>query len=738
MLLKIGKIVNIDIVKNYRKASFEIEPFDKENFLYFTARAVSSYETDGFNENGDAFLWDELKKAYKTFVGRNLFLDHQTHPLNTVGKVIDAYPVDEPNTKYIECLCKVDRKSFPQLVRNIETGILNTVSMGASVDRSICSVCGYYITSDNDPRCEHMLNLFKEFPSMWDFPKANIKKGQLIKAFYFNEGIRFTELSLVTNPADKKALVRSVFSHIRPNVSFERRNKLVHSNWKVIYPNKVFLSIPIYSIGKEGALSYYVSSKFGNDLIKLSNSMNSREIISYLKIGGDFMKEIEEKIKKLLSREQLEMKEGEKSEIKELKKVLSLLKNPEKNYDEIVSILEKFLEEEKEEMQWEKEDVSLIKEILKKFKEFFGKDDNELEEEEEEEETKEVDIMEEEDMEEVSEEKDEEEETSKIVEEVKKKSFFHLNNNDLFPLFKKATLKEEKEISKPKEGPSIKEEKEISKPKEGPSIKEEKEISKPKEGPSIKEEKEISEKLKIDFKEILDVLNMTDFPTKFELVGKLGEVKGGPLGEIAKLLVRDSEGETYEIYFKIMKSGEKISVPSKEVSFEEKKSFVFEKLNIHGINDSLVETIYDSYVDVFTKGDFFFSIQPLVNELVKLANEVNNLKIESKIKEKMSKCSFIVDKKILSGELIPDIEEINKLASKNISFIEARRQVLEKMRKEEVKKLMAYSDEKIDILYKTYMSLSNDKPLTLGNITDSSLLNGIDSDDEFLKKLPWS
>ncbi|MEM4460588.1 MAG: hypothetical protein QXY70_00435 [Nanopusillaceae archaeon] len=717
MLLKIGKIVNIDIVKNYRKASFEIEPFDKENFLYFTARAVSAYETDGFNENGDAFLWDELKKAYKTFIGRNLFLDHQTHPLNTVGKVIDAYPVDEPSAKYIECLCKVDRKSFPQLVRNIETGILNTVSMGASVDKSICSVCGYYITSDNDPRCEHMLNLFKEFPSMWDFPKANIKKGQLIKAFYFNEGIRFTELSLVTNPADKKALIRTVFSHTRPNVSFKRGSKLVYSSWKITYPNKVFLSIPIYSIGKEGALSYYVSSKFGNDLIKLANSMNSREIISYLKIGGDFMKEIEEKIKKLLNREQLEMKEGEKSEIKELKKVLSLLKNPEKNYDEIVSILEEFLEKEKEEMQWEKEDVLLINEILKKFKEFYGKNEEELEENEEEEvKTKEIGIIEEENEE-------EEEEVSEIVKEVKKKSFFYLNDNDLFPLFKKATKKEEKELLKPKEEFSVKEEKELLKPKEEFSV---------------KEEKELSEKLKIDFKEILDALNITNFPTKFELVGKLGEVKGGPLGDIAKFLVKDSNGEIYEVYFKIMKSGEKILVPSKEVSFEEKKSFVFEKLNIYGINDSLVETIYNSYVDSFTKGDFFSSIQPLVNELVKLANEVNNLKIESKIKEKMSKCTFIVDKKILSGELIPDIEEINKLASKNISFIEARRQVLEKMRKEEIKKLMAYSDEKIDILYKTYMSLSNDKPLTLGNITDSSLLNGIDSDDEFLKKLPWS
>lgn len=999
MLRKIGSLTNLKVV-NTKFAKKEIEPFDRENFIYFTARAVSAYETDGWNENGDAFLWEELKKAYPTFIGKNLFLDHQTHPLNTVGKVIDAYPVDEPNSKYIECLCKVDRKSFPNLARNIETGVLNSVSMGASVGRSICSVCGYTIRTDMDPKCDHMLNLLSEYEAVWDYPKANIKRGQKINAFFLNEDIRFTELSIVTNPADSKALVRSVFANVRPIISFEKKDPIVHSKWKVVYPNKVALSIPIYSIGVEGKLSYFSSSSFGNQLSKYASLFTSRELISNLNIGGDFMKELEKKLKDLIKREE----EEEEKDLSTLKEVLSLMKNPEKNYVKIVQLLNDFIKMEKSEVSSENEDVSIAESILNEFKSYFNLEGTLEEEEEEKEEEENVEVTfstpeeEEKEGEEEKEEsevgiealfksmvkktaaKDEDrilpkdvtdelyeaggdvvsgtydelppilqygnysdmsddelkrtlakvakdpkalkimmsglfydsieplnysanfptyvrvkkilhelgipwknfdnpelerdivENPNKVIdymeeyrkfdiltfgkpifagilpgvrefledypngvenikkeieeaqknnpskeakrrfdfrkkavselkereitkdpeeslyfakhvlkdafpegedaiienedaleeymkflseigklddflkrhdieiekieedEEVVKESFFHLNEKDLAPLFnRKVEAKKEDSKLEEKIKLAIDEMREEEKKSE----------EKPKE---VKEDKkeDLKEEVKEDKSEsnfeLID--NVSIFPKgKFETIGELGEVKAGPLGEVKKVLIKSEDDKIYEIYLKVMEKGEKIPLPVPEASsIEEKKAFLSSKgIKLDGLSPDIIDSTFNSYKESVISGDALPVVSSLVDKINELTSLVNKMKIESKLKEKINLCSYIVESKVAANEIVPDIDEVNKLVSTGVPFMEARQKVLEAAKKAEMKKLLNLTDDKIQLLYKTYSTLSpKSNSLILGNVSDQELIDSIDTDEVFLKNLPWS
>jgi len=209
-----------------------IEPKNSD-FLYYRARAISAGDqgpmqkdgTRGYNFNGnkDYFPRKELEAAYETFVGRNIFLDHNSESsLYSIGKIIDAVPVDDKETGefYIELVGKIDRTLHPEICRKIETGELNSTSMGCSVDESICSICGHVLHSDADDKCEHMgMNLGKEFPAEIDLPEYNIKKGDLIPCFSINKGIVFNEDSIVGVPADPTAVIKTVLSNMKSQMS---------------------------------------------------------------------------------------------------------------------------------------------------------------------------------------------------------------------------------------------------------------------------------------------------------------------------------------------------------------------------------------------------------------------------------------------------------------------------------------------------------------------------------------
>lgn len=193
----------------------------KEGCVYFRARAISAGDQGpkgvkwNYNGNLDYFAKKELLRAFPTFVGRNLFLNHDTsNPLKAVGKVLDSYPVEDPETGefYIECLSRIDKNLHPELAGMIENGDLNSVSMGASCGASMCSVCGHTIHSDQDTKCGHLNRLGQQFDAEVDLPEFHIKKGESVPAFCINSDLTFSELSIVSVPADSAALIKTVIA----------------------------------------------------------------------------------------------------------------------------------------------------------------------------------------------------------------------------------------------------------------------------------------------------------------------------------------------------------------------------------------------------------------------------------------------------------------------------------------------------------------------------------------------
>ena len=161
-------------------------------FLYAIARAVTA---DIPNKNKDMFPLDEIKRAYTTFIGRNIFLDHNTTSVrNAVGKIIAAeLREDEEGQTYVACLFKIDRELHPDIARKIENGIIDSVSMGANVNNTECSICSNIATREAD-FCVH-----QKSPSLYS------------NYYAINRGVEFTELSLVSVPADPSAKMHKVF-----------------------------------------------------------------------------------------------------------------------------------------------------------------------------------------------------------------------------------------------------------------------------------------------------------------------------------------------------------------------------------------------------------------------------------------------------------------------------------------------------------------------------------------------
>ena len=160
---------------------------------------VKAIEADAPNDNGDYFSREEIIKSYKSFEGVPVFTNHENSKVeNAKGKVVKAEWDDVEGAVY--CTMFIDKEANSPLCRAIEEGYVTDVSMGTQVDYSTCSVCeNKAVTADS--YCEHIRSM-----------KGRSVEGK--KVFEKNYGLKFIELSVVTDGACKDCTIREV---IDPN-----------------------------------------------------------------------------------------------------------------------------------------------------------------------------------------------------------------------------------------------------------------------------------------------------------------------------------------------------------------------------------------------------------------------------------------------------------------------------------------------------------------------------------------
>ena len=188
-------------------------------YLYVRTRAISSR----INKNNDSWPSEELAKAYRTFVGRPVFVDHNNDdPKRARGVVIDArlHVEDDEKTSaldrfyssedaedlhkpptWIELLLEVDARTYPKLATAIRKGWIDATSMGANIEYSICNICAN--RAENPQQyCSHI----KTKGTPFEVTSSDGKKCHRNAAEHCY-GINFFEDSFVFDPADPTALI---------------------------------------------------------------------------------------------------------------------------------------------------------------------------------------------------------------------------------------------------------------------------------------------------------------------------------------------------------------------------------------------------------------------------------------------------------------------------------------------------------------------------------------------------
>jgi hypothetical protein len=160
------------------------------------------------NNNRDAWSRGVLLKAFETFIGGHNFVEHVQIESMSKGRIIDAVARDIGDSVYIDILIATDRK-HADLVAAIESGKMGTMSMGCTVDGTICTKCGHW-AADETEMCPHI-----------KYQKGNTfidehGRQHIIAELCGHEsldptgGVTFIEASWVETPAFTGAVLRNV------------------------------------------------------------------------------------------------------------------------------------------------------------------------------------------------------------------------------------------------------------------------------------------------------------------------------------------------------------------------------------------------------------------------------------------------------------------------------------------------------------------------------------------------
>ena len=172
-------------------------------YLYVATRALSSR----VNANLDAWPVDELRKSYKTFLGRPVHVEHHNWDYTKAKGIITDVLYKEHKTASgltdagVYLLMEIDAKTFPRLAKAILDGKIKGVSMGADVGFTTCSACGNKAENPKE-YCFHVGALKGQY--------VQIKQGnRTVQALVYENchDIGFFEISCVFDPADESAFI---------------------------------------------------------------------------------------------------------------------------------------------------------------------------------------------------------------------------------------------------------------------------------------------------------------------------------------------------------------------------------------------------------------------------------------------------------------------------------------------------------------------------------------------------
>ncbi len=148
---------------------------------------------DGLDRDWEKFDTAALPGLAKLFIGKTGITDHRWASENQVARIFQTQVVCENGVSYIKAWAYIRRGgSADEVIADIEAGIKKEVSVGCSMGRSICSICGKEYGTCGHQKGEHY-------------------EGQLCCAI-LKEPMDAYEFSFVAVPAQREAGVIKGFA----------------------------------------------------------------------------------------------------------------------------------------------------------------------------------------------------------------------------------------------------------------------------------------------------------------------------------------------------------------------------------------------------------------------------------------------------------------------------------------------------------------------------------------------
>ena len=198
--------VDVDAVPNVKLGTVEdgSRRINRKFADYYIKPECSQF----VNNNGDSWSRDVLMKSYRTFIGAHNFLEHVQIEAQSKGRIIDAVARDIGPSVYVDILIATDRK-HAQLVQDIESGKMATLSMGCTCEFTQCSQCGNVAVDETD-MCEHVK--YGKLNTFFDEQGQKRITAELCGHSSHGDtgGVRFIEASWVAVPAFQGAVMRNI------------------------------------------------------------------------------------------------------------------------------------------------------------------------------------------------------------------------------------------------------------------------------------------------------------------------------------------------------------------------------------------------------------------------------------------------------------------------------------------------------------------------------------------------
>ena len=118
------------------QAKSEMKP---EQVYVFSLRLCD----DQVDRDGERFDTGALPQLAKLFIGKTGIVDHKWSAGNQVARIFQTEVVKEERVSYIKAWAYIRRGgAADEIIADIEAGIKKEVSVGCSMGRAVCSVCG--------------------------------------------------------------------------------------------------------------------------------------------------------------------------------------------------------------------------------------------------------------------------------------------------------------------------------------------------------------------------------------------------------------------------------------------------------------------------------------------------------------------------------------------------------------------------------------------------------------------